>query len=282
MIDYSNILDILAENKTWHPRSSERYPSLNERTLELARANFGEKTLQLGKFCFGDLRLPYYSMGAINSTHLFGLDELLIFSFYKNSSRNYEKVADIGANIGLHSLVLAFLGKNVTCYEPDPETFKQLEKNIETNHHTNLIKPINAAVSTVTGELIFTRVLGNTTGSHLKGAKATPYGDLEEFVVEAKAFKKILTEVDLIKMDVEGHEAELICDTEISDWENVDAILEIGSEQNASSIYEHCTNQGINIFSQKMGWNRAEKLGDIPTSYKEGSAFISLSDRMPW
>ena len=39
--------------------------------------------------------------------------------------------------------------------------------------------------------------------------------------------------VDLVKIDVEGHEAQIICSTDAEDWIDVDAIAEIGSEQNA-------------------------------------------------
>ena len=51
---------------------------------------------------FGEIVFPYYKMGAIDSLDLFGLDELIIFGFYWKNRGRYRRVADIGANIGLH------------------------------------------------------------------------------------------------------------------------------------------------------------------------------------
>ena len=127
MIEYSEMLDFLASNKAFHPRNNESYLKLEQNAIKLANECFGPKGPHSARFRFGNLRMPFYSMGAINSTHLFGLDELLIFSFYKHAKKEYKNVADIGANIGLHSIVLALLGKTVSCFEPDPQTFNQLE-----------------------------------------------------------------------------------------------------------------------------------------------------------
>ena len=45
---------------------------------------------------FGEIHFPYKEMGAINTLHLFGLDELIIFSYYIINKGRYKKVADIG------------------------------------------------------------------------------------------------------------------------------------------------------------------------------------------
>ena len=42
-------------------------------------------------------------------------------------------MADIGANIGLHTIVLSKLGYKVDSYEPDEKHFKLLIKNLKKN-----------------------------------------------------------------------------------------------------------------------------------------------------
>jgi FkbM family methyltransferase len=287
MLNYESalgkMLKALPELKNFHHRHGLTYQMLDEIALDAAEIIFGEagpQAVMLGDL--GNLRLPFVSMGEIKSTHLFGLDELIIFSFYLKNKNRYKKVFDIGANIGLHSIVLAKTGFDVVSYEPDPWHFKILQENLELNAATSKVCPRNKAVSTTVGELEFIRVLGNTTGSHLAGAKKDPYGELEKFRVSVDAFKDIMREADLIKIDVEGHEADILLSSEKSDWLGTDAIVEIGTPENASLVFEHMKNIGVNLFSQKKSWHKIDELREVPTSYKEGSLFISLDNSMPW
>ena len=130
-------------------------------------------------------------------------------------------------------------------------------------------------VSIDDGETEFTRVVGNTTGSHLSGAKDDPYGELERFIVPTRAFKTILLGHDLLKIDVEGHEANIVCSTSPTDWSNSDAILEVGSISNSERIFNHFKDSNINLFAQSLSWQKVSSLSDMPSSYKDGSLFIS-------
>ena len=94
------------------------------------------------------------------------------------------------------------------------------------------------AVSNLDGETEFIRVLGNTTGSHIAGAKDNAYGELERFKVKVVSAKEIFKNSDLIKMDVEGEEANIIASTTKDDWLDTDMILEVGTEVNATIIFE--------------------------------------------
>ena len=98
-----------------------------------------ETGIQLSIEGIGDITLPNFAMGNISTIDLFGLDELIIFSYYRqvaNSSTN--KALDLGANIGLHSLVLARLGYEVTSYEPDPLHAQQFLANQKLNNVINI------------------------------------------------------------------------------------------------------------------------------------------------
>lgn len=230
---------------------------------------------------FGELLFPFVEMGAVSSLDLFGLDELVLFSIYRANRAKYSRFADLGANLGLHSLVAGRLGWRVTAFEPDPSTFAILEDNLLQNSVT--ARTFRKAVGAEAGERTFTRVLGNLTGSHLSGSKANAYGELEVFPVETEALTKIMAEHDFLKIDVEGAEAELICSTSAKDWLGADAVMEIGSEANAAAIFDHIQRiGGVSMFAQKQGWGNVRQVADLPCSHLEGSVFISAGSRGPF
>lgn len=232
---------------------------------------------------FGNLIFPYYRMGAVDSLNLFDFDELIILSFYWLNRNRYRRVADIGANIGLHSIILEKCGFEVYSYEPDPQHFEILQKNLKLNKCSG-IEVFNSAVSSRAGEVEFVRVLGNTTGSYLAGSKPPQYlsGDLEKFLVRVESIKPIIGWADLLKIDVEGHEKEILLNTSYQDWQASDAIVEVGNGKNAESIFDYFNKIGVNLFAQKTNWQLVEKLEQMPTSYKDGSLFITLKKNMPW
>lgn len=230
---------------------------------------------------FGDIALPYHSMGAINSLNLFDLDELIIFSFYWANRHRYARVLDLGANLGLHSIMLSKCGYDVRSYEPDPVHYEILQRNLKLNGIKN-VQAHNAAVSVEEGTMEFVRVLGNTTSSHLAGSKPNPYGELERFPVRLEAIGPLLGSADLMKMDIEGHEKKIILSTNRADWERLDALVEIQNPQNAREVYNHLHGMGVGMFSQNKNWMRVKSADDMPTSYRDGTLFISAQRDSVW
>jgi FkbM family methyltransferase len=230
---------------------------------------------------FGTIDLPYRRMGAIDSVDLFGLDELLIFSFYWANRKLYRRTLDVGANLGLHSIVMARAGFEVTAFEPDPVHFDLLNANLQRNA-ISTVKPQKAAVSDSDGELEFVRVVGNTTGSHLAGAKSNPYGPLERFKVPVRAFAPLAASVDFAKVDAEGHEVTILKSIPGETWKRLDVMVEVGTPENAAALFGHLQPLGVGLYPQKIGWQRATKPGDLPTSHREGSLFVSSRGALPW
>jgi FkbM family methyltransferase len=121
---------------------------------------------------------------------------------------------DLGANIGFYSLAAARLvaeeGK-VYCFEPDPEVFGWLQRNIERNSSSN-IHAVNSGVWSKTSSVHFQRSdtsispgrgSGMVVSSPAPGACIdVPSYSLDDFVREAPP-------PDLIKCDVEGAEVEV-------------------------------------------------------------------------
>ena len=231
--------------------------------------------------CFGEIVFPYHSMGAVDTLNLFDLDELIIFSFYWTNRARYERVADIGANLGLHTIILSRCGFEVRSYEPDPVHYELLQKNCSANGCSNATT-FNAAVSTEAGTGEFIRVMGNTSGSHLAGAKPNPYGELEKFPVALEACTSVWSWADLVKVDAEGHEKDILLAIGKEQWNDTDAIVEVGSADNAEAIYSHFSQMGFKLFAQKVNWKKVAKLDQMPTSYRDGTLFITAKEQMTW
>ena len=278
-----NLIDLLPKIKLNHSPTSDIYIYLSKIAKYSVNNLLGPRSngkVNLG--ALGEIEIPFFSMGAYNTTHLFGLDELILFSFYAQNKFRYKKVADLGANIGLHSVIMSNLGFDVTSYEPDKIHFQKIQHHVDINCKKFKPKLINKAISTKSETVDFIRVIGNTTGSHIKGSKNSPYGELETITVETDTFIDIVEKFDFLKIDIEGHEAEVLTSTSKRNWLNTDAMVEVGSELNAKIIFEFFKVIQVNLFSQKTCWNKVEKLEDMPTSYKEGSLFISCKANVPW
>jgi len=139
------------------------------------------------------LNIPFVSFGNVTSDDLFAPKEQAIFDFYEANKCRYNRALDIGANIGVHTMLMLKQRWTVHAFEPDPVHFEMLKNNVASiTIITNRVKSRPMfnyfmrscmAVSDHAGRETFVRVKGNTTGSHLKGDKE-PYGELEEFEVK--------------------------------------------------------------------------------------------------
>jgi FkbM family methyltransferase len=279
----SEFFDNLPKIAAQHARTSPTYQALERIALaRVAESGFAQSTnkpVVLGGL--GSVIFPFTKMGAVSSLDLFGLDELIIFSFYWANRNRYRRSADIGANLGLHSIIMAKCGWHVTAYEPDPNHAGLLKRNLSLNQNKT-VTLVEAAVSDQPGTLDFIRVLGNTTSSHLAGAKQSAYGQLEKFPVRVETITAIMPAVDLVKLDAEGQEKIIILGTTAEHWRHTDMMVEVGTTENAAAIFEHLRKLGIRAYAQRLGWSEVKSFTDMPTSYKQGSLFITRLASMPW
>ncbi len=282
MLSNTFLFTDLAEHAEKHSRTSDWWKETDIKVREELDEVFlnGHVTLSLGDL--GPLKIQNTSFGSIESKHLFGLDELIIFAWYARNQKRYSKTLDLGANVGVHSLIMSKFGFEVTAYEPDPSHLKLFQSHLKENAISTVdLRP--RAIADQKGTMNFTRVVGNTTGSHLSGAKKNLYGELEEFPVDVDAFQKVIEEgFDFIKIDVEGFEANLLQSLRPEQLGSTEIMLEVGSEENARIVWNEIARLGVYAYSQKENWNRASSLSAIPQSYKEGSLFISKNSEMSW
>ena len=231
----------------------------------------------------GNLNFPYFKMGNVDSVKLFGIDELIIFSFYYTNRNRYKKTLDLGANIGLHTLIMKKLGFQVISYEPDSIHLAQIEKVMNLNDlSTEGLTP--RAISDKRGTMDYIRILGNTTGSHLLGSKEEVYGPTEIVSTEVDDILEVLSQgnFDFVKMDVEGHEVVLLNRITTQSITSTDIMLEIGSEKNANAIFSILSDKKIPAYAQKTNWARVEKLQDLPSHHTHGSLFLSMQGPPNW
>lgn len=225
------------------------------------------------------ITFPYVSMGKVDSLDLFGANELIIFSFYEHNRARYKKVLDIGANLGLHSILMARLGWLVSAFEPDAAVCQLALKNILDN---GLITEIaSKAVSDRDGESQFIRVLNNLTGSCLVGSAKEPFGPLETVTVPVVDCRPLFDWADLAKLDVEGHEGILLKCLTKDHLTHLDLICELRGHKEASLVLDHIDSIGGVIYTQKNDWKPVKCLSDMPVKHQEGSIFIS-SRGGPW
>lgn len=128
--------------------------------------------------------------------------------FLLNTLRSSDNFIDIGANIGVYSLLASSRIKNgrIFSFEPSPKISGQLLENINLNLKTEGIKVINEVVSDKTGFVDFdissnpdyNHISYSVKGKSILRLKATT---LDKFISENK-----INHVKLIKIDVEGAE----------------------------------------------------------------------------
>ena len=137
--------------------------------------------------------------------------ESFITELFAKEVKDGDIVVDIGANIGCHTLALAKLvgekGK-VYAFEPHPETFALLKKNIEENKYTNVIAE-QKAISDKPGVIKLYLAKKNRTTTH--SIVKNQYTQDSFFEVEAVALDDYFKQrnesiVNFIKLDVEGAE----------------------------------------------------------------------------
>lgn len=221
------------------------------------------------------LNIPFVDFGGgVTSDSLFAEKEAEIFRFYKENRGRYSRALDVGANIGVHSCLMARQGWTVKAFEPDPEHYLALVSNWSKHGHP--LPPADpheilcAAVSDHDGTETFVRVKGNTTGSHLKGDKQ-PYGELEEFEVTVVNCRPLFDWADFAKIDCEGHEARILLT--VTPEQKCEFMVEVGNQDNAEAIYSHFAGRR-GMWAQQSGWKPVLRLSDVPSHHSEGALFI--------
>jgi|TARA_R110002153_G_scaffold7259_1_gene32625 FkbM family methyltransferase len=130
--------------------------------------------------------------------------EIRDYNIAKSYFKNRTGIAlDIGAHCGYWSKRLVKDFEQVVAFEPTPDHYECLVKNCEGN--TNF-RAVNNAVSEAPAKLYMEQTFSNSGMTHIVDGKT----DLEVVAVNLDAVFSKEVFVDFIKIDVEGHEADVI------------------------------------------------------------------------
>ena len=145
--------------------------------------------------------------GKLYMGEMFEKDELTIASQY---IKRDSTILDIGANIGLHALGFSAMANDglVIAFEPQPKTFRTLEKNIIQNGVKNII-PLNLAIAQAPKIAEFYVMADDAYSSLIDtGRKKLT----ETIKVLCASVDGVLADVkvDFVKIDVEGLELNVL------------------------------------------------------------------------
>ncbi len=122
----------------------------------------------------------------------------------KTNVKKNDIVVDVGANIGYYTLLMAKNNAVVNSYEPEPQNFNLLKKNVILNNFSSNINLFNKAVSDFNGnsKLVLS---DHSTGQHKL--------DTNRFgtrTIDVEVTKIELDKIDFAKIDVEGTELNVL------------------------------------------------------------------------
>lgn len=114
-----------------------------------------------------------------------------------------QRVVDVGANIGYYMLmfqsIVGSTGK-IICFEPEPSNLVELKSNINGNDFTN-VQLFEAAVGMEVGAINFSCGINGMVAENGRGEISVDLVTLDSVIDER---------VDMIKIDVEGYEAQVL------------------------------------------------------------------------
>jgi FkbM family methyltransferase len=183
---------------------------LAERILNHKKYSETKKLLRQPRYQSGKSTLfksPFYYVDA--STFYYGYADIFLYEPYKFKSKLSDPlIIDCGANIGLGTIYFKqqYPDSKIIAFEPDPQIFKTLEKNIEINNLTD-VTLVNKAVW-INNDTIDFEVEGGFSG------RINKYEGKSNIIkVETQRLNDLLTQnISFLKIDIEGAEFEVIKD----------------------------------------------------------------------
>jgi len=135
-----------------------------------------------------------------------GLHEFHDMSFALHFLRAGDVFADAGANIGSYTILASGVaGARTIAFEPDPVTSARLQKNIQLNGISRLVEVHTAALGSRVGSVRFS--IGRDTINSVVGCDEIDSREVPLETLDGAVGDRTPA---LIKIDVEGYEAEVL------------------------------------------------------------------------
>lgn len=199
---------------------------------------------------------------------------------------------DIGANIGLASLVMAELipSGTILSFEPNPATFDYLQTNIGSHNGWAQVSPQPFAVGSKSGTIMFSSDETMTHAAHISvdGTGA----EVEQVALDDFLAGVTVGNIDFIKIDVEGFELSVLQGAKNTLMQNRPSILmefnEYGIVNNAKMDPTDCLKQIMGYLgilavvdpltgeATPLSSNPAEAIGILRSMMKSGDDIFDL------
>ena len=201
--------------------------------------------------------------------------ELEIFNFYLKYKNYYNSYADVGANVGVHSLFASRVFKKVYSFEPLSKHYNLLKKNIFLNRFNN-IKTFNKAINISNKKSFLVELIDNSTATHLTTAHRSVYGKTSVTRVRCTDIQVINSKLDLIKLDVEGLENKLLNKINFN-LRFSDFLIEIHNYKNSRGIFKKLSKyKKVNLYKLKNSrLELIKSFKDMPISTTDGTLLIT-------
>lgn len=137
----------------------------------------------------------------------YGLYDLVLTEALFRIINKDSHCVDVGANIGFYTSLMGHRGGQVTSFEPHPRLFRALKENSLNLKNIDLR---NKALSNEKGS--FKLYIPNGFSGNNGLASLEPRENCETFEVETETLDQIFRDqtIDVIKIDVEGHELSVL------------------------------------------------------------------------
>jgi FkbM family methyltransferase len=165
-----------------------------------------------------------------------------------------EVVVDVGAHIGRYTLIAAKRASRVVSIEPDPSNFAMLESNIRLNNFSNIV-PLRLAISSSPGRRRFFLAGGGDSGTSSLEPSWSWILDTglerKHVEVECETLDRLVSSlgvehIDWLKIDVEGHEIDVLEGAKATLARSGKIILEV-AEGNEAVCTQLVTRAGFNL-----------------------------------
>jgi hypothetical protein len=133
---------------------------------------------------------------------------------------------------------------------------------------------VEAAAGVTRDRVMFVHLDDNQTGSHVVGKKSAPYGAMTHFEVKVEDCRPDINWADLVKMDVEGSESEILCQTPYETLSHSLIVCEVTNQNSAQDMYEYLSSAPVSMYSQRSGWGRPASAHDLPSHHSHGSLLV--------
>ena len=213
---------------------------------------------------------------------IFGLMEYNDMSFLLHFIRSTDLFVDIGANVGVYSVLASAVKKSRSIsFEPVPDAFKHLEDNIKINDLSELVESHKLGLSDEEGVLHFTNSL-----DCVNHVVTNEDNQLETTEVQVRKLDDMLNGRSpiLMKIDVEGYETKVLAGAMkiLADQYLKGIIIELNSSGDRygfdeTKIHENLLSEGFRSYNydpKNRELTEREGFGEYNTIYLRDIEFV--------